>query len=125
VGPADSSSFSYWFYPDPLLEPRDYVIDTSVDYSDEDNRNYTTVVYNKTVVFVEGDSELDIQTVFSYLVGTALSGLVIYVIYTLNKSKSKGKGKTTSPALTSSGDDWTQNPSMDAWKAGSGKSAKK
>jgi len=94
VRPKRSVSFPWWFMPDSLLEPRDYFLSAHVDYTDEDNFNYTQLFFNDTIYMVD-DTEIDLTYVFTYFLFFAIVGLVIYFV-----STKSGNSSTTSTILS-------------------------
>jgi hypothetical protein len=47
----------------------------------QDNVNYTTMFFNKTVLLQEEEGSFDTKTLFTYLLGLAVIGLFGYLGY--------------------------------------------
>merc|ERR1712070_988452 len=60
----DQGTLYYRFFPDPNLEPNEYVLTLSVDYIDADREEFQTVYFNQTVEIVESQSVQDSRTFF-------------------------------------------------------------
>merc|ERR1711966_193693 len=97
VKKGDQGTLYYRLYPDPNLEPRDYILTIMVDYVDADKEEYRSVVFNSTVEIVESQSSLDTRTFFgraltvSFLAICALAGSMV-----VNKfGKKKGRSAET------------------------------
>jgi len=79
VQPGEQASFLYAFFPDAMLEPREFGLTAQVWYhSDADN--FTSVFYNNTILFVEDNTPFDVQTLFTYvgvLGGIGLFGFLV------------------------------------------------
>jgi len=127
VRPKRSVSFPWWFMPDSLLEPRDYFLSVSVDYSDEDNLNYTQLFFNDTIYMVD-DSEIDLTYVFTYFLIFAIAVLVFYFVSTKSGSTStiisniqttigaKAEVQKISTVNVGSLDSWGSNQQIDSFK---------
>jgi len=120
VRPEQHVTFQYFFFPDELLEPKDYIFIATALYTDEDNVNYTTTFYNGTIFMVEEITSLDFQTIFTYFMIIAILGLVAYVLYSTLGSGKKGIFSiTTSPVETgtvSSTSEWVADSNLSSWK---------
>jgi len=92
VFPSEQRSFVYYFFPDPLLEPRDYGLVVTVYYTDSEGGNFTNVVYNNTIALIEADESIDAQTLFLYVGVLGVAGLVGFVVYNSARGASKRKG---------------------------------
>jgi len=121
VRTGEQFSFLYDFKPDELLEPKDYLLISTVYYTDEDNYNFTSTVYNNTVYLVEEAVPLDFQSFFSYFLTLTLGGLLAYVVY----SQIPAKKKKFIPSLMETGtkadkshvdNDWLSDSSVGDWK---------
>jgi len=81
VMPSSQISVSYTFFPDPLLEPRDFGLVATVFYRDQQGVNWTSVFFNSTVDVSEQSGSFDGQTFFTFLALFAILGLIGYGIY--------------------------------------------
>eukprot|EP01121_Diplochlamys_sp_Union-15-3_P008900 TRINITY_DN2394_c0_g1_i1.p1 TRINITY_DN2394_c0_g1~~TRINITY_DN2394_c0_g1_i1.p1 ORF type:complete len:246 (+),score=42.08 TRINITY_DN2394_c0_g1_i1:105-842(+) len=81
VEPYEQVSFSYKFYPDVMLEPRDFRLVAHVYYTDEDRVNYTTTFFNDTVFLMEAENVSNFDSFFIYTLGLGLLGLAGYWAY--------------------------------------------
>jgi len=128
VRPGQHLTFLYYFYPDELLEPKDYIFISTIAYNDEENQNYTTTFYNGTIEMIEQPTTFDFQTVFSYFLILGVLSLIGYVIY-LNLPKKVKSGFGAGRAAVETGtrnDAATSNWTSDALnKSGSGRTPKK
>jgi len=93
VGAEEQISLSYRFRPDPLLEPRDFVLILSVFYQDESLTNYTNIFFNSTVSITEPDITFDFQKMFLYVGFLAVVGLIGFLVYR-NWVEKQEKSKT-------------------------------
>jgi hypothetical protein len=59
VPPQSQVTFSYRFYPEANIEPRDYALMAAFDYEDEEGVQYTNTYHNGTVVMFEANSGFD------------------------------------------------------------------
>jgi hypothetical protein len=124
VRPLEHVTLQYYFFPDELLEPKDYVFVCNVYYSDEENVNYTTTFFNSTIYMVEDSTPLDLKTFFTYFLILGVVGLVSYVIYTVRSGKKlipASLSKATSVekgtrASTSDSDEWLADSNFTGWK---------
>lgn len=64
VSPRLETTFSYRFYVDPLLEPSNFEMIGVVYYHDENNNNFTQIVYNTTVTIAEPESGFTLTRFF-------------------------------------------------------------
>jgi len=55
----DQGTLYYRFFPDPQLEPREYMLTLTVDYIDADKEEFQTVYFNQTVELIESQSAQD------------------------------------------------------------------
>jgi len=112
VRPGQHLTFLYYFYPDELLEPKDYIFVSTVAYSDEENQNYTTTFYNATIYMTELSTSFDFQTVFTYFFLLSLVSLIGYVIYLYLPKKVKssmGRGALTGSTGVDTSSNWTSD----------------
>jgi len=110
VKPGDLRTFAYRFFPDQLLEPREYILVATVAYNDEDNVNYTSTVYNGTIAMVEAALPVDAQTFFAYFLGVGLVALLSFGAYTYFLGGKK-KRTTTSTATKTAVETGTRDTS--------------
>jgi len=89
VPPGESHSFVYSFYPDPMLEPRDFGLQVNVFYTDSAGENYTSVFYNGTFTLTESNEGLDAQTLFTYVGILGVAGLIGFGVYKAGRSATK------------------------------------
>jgi len=132
VKPGQHITYQYFFYPDELLEPKEYVFIATALYTDEDNVNYTTTFYNGTIEMIEDSIPLDFQTFFTYFLVLGILGLVGYVLYNTVGSGKKGfnlKAAISSPIETgtvSSGtNEYVADSNVSSWKKLQGSQGKK
>jgi hypothetical protein len=114
-------SFSYEFFPDELLEPKDYAFVSSVFYTDEDNVNYTTAFYNGTIYLVEDATPLDLQTFFAYFLALGIAGLLAFVGYNYLGFNKKGRSYKQAPVETgtrnaNASNEWLGDSNVASWK---------
>ena len=119
VRTGESWTFSYWFMPDALLEPKDYFFLGAVEYKDEDSTNYTSSWFNSTVHLTEDSSSLELQSVFSSVFGLGVFGLAGYVVFTTANGSSKpSKTKTKKETSKGTSDDEWGTQSTKNWEIG-------
>jgi len=93
VAALEHRTFVYEFVPDPMFEPRDFSLVVSVFYSDETGANYTNVVYNGTVSFIEStEGGIDPATIFTYIGVVGVAGLVGFFVFNATRNLTKRKG---------------------------------
>jgi len=92
VSPSELRSFLYTFYPDPMLEPRQYGLVVSIYYTDAEGTNFTNVVFNNTINLVETDESIDAQALFLYVGILGVAGLVGFIVYKAARTTNKKKG---------------------------------
>jgi len=111
VRPAQHLTFLYYFYPDDLLEPKDYAFISTVSYSDEENVNYTTTFYNGTIYMIEESTSIDFQTIFTYFLLLSVVALIGYVVFLNLPKKMRGSAvkATVETGTRASGSDWTSD----------------
>ena len=125
----EEGTLAYKFFPDPGLEPRDYVLTLYVDYVDAEKEEYRTVYYNSTIEIVESQSSLDMRTFFGRLLSVVFFVLVALVGYHLYKKFGTKKRSKADVKSGGSNNEWLEGsfgPS-EPRRSGSGKkgSAKK
>jgi len=114
VPPLREVTLSYMFKPDALLEPREFGLLVNVHYKDLQGKNYTTVVFNSTVILDEPLGGWDAQSAFAILAVLALFGLGGFFLYRylrtwVKKQKQKTVKKTdygTKARKSEVEDDW-------------------
>jgi len=124
VRPNQHVTFQYFFFPDELLEPKEYLFVATAFYSDEDNINYTTTFFNGTIYMVEDTTPLDLITFFTYFLVLGVLGLVGYVLYTTVGSGKKGGFRITSGSsnpvetgtVSSGTNEWAESATLSSWK---------
>jgi len=131
IKPGDLRTFAYKFFPDQLLEPRDYTFICTVSYNDEDNVNYTTTFYNGTILMVEAALPVDAQTFFAYFLGVGLVALLGFGVYTYflggkkkRSTKAVETGTRNNPGAAST-NDWLNDSNVASWKKSKESSTKK
>lgn len=130
IKPGEEGTLAYKFFPDPHLDPFNYVLTLYVDYVDADKEEYRTVYYNSSIEIVESQSSVDTRTFFGRLLSLVFFALVALVGYHLYKkfgTKKRSKADTKSGAVTSN--EWLEGSHTpgEPRRGGSGKksSAKK
>lgn len=101
VKKGDQGTLFYRFYPDPNLEPRDYVLTILVDYVDADKEEYRSVVFNSTIEVVESQSSLDTRTFFGRFLMVSLLGLGAFAGSMVFNKFGKKKGRSAEPSKKS------------------------
>jgi len=91
VKPGEQVSFLYTFFPDPMLEARDFGLSAQVFYHDQEGNNFTSHFYNNTVSLVESSESIDAQTLFTYVGIVGVAGLLLFIVYKSVSEKKKGK----------------------------------
>jgi len=109
VRPGQHLTFLYYFFPDDLLEPKDYTFVTTVSYSDEENVNYTSTFYNGTIYMVEEAISFDFQTVFTYFLLLSVLALIGYVVYINLPKKVRGAKIVETGTRTTDSSEWTSD----------------
>jgi hypothetical protein len=100
----EEGTLQYRFFPDPALEPRDYILVLSVDYVDADQEQYRTVYFNSTIEMVESDSSATSRTFFGRVLGLGLlaalgfAGLQLYKKYVVGKRRSRPAETAAKPS---------------------------
>jgi len=89
VASSELRSFLYTFYPDPMLDPRDFGLTVKVFYTDPEGGNFTSVVYNNSITLTEAGGSFDAQTLFTYVGIVGVAGLVGFGIYKVARGFSK------------------------------------
>jgi hypothetical protein len=121
VDPQEHVSFLYGFFPDPMLDPREFGFHANVYYTDG-IENYTTVFFNSTIKLIDSStSAFDAQSVFTYVGITGITGLIAFFIFsnTGTKKKKSTVSTETKTKSTSSDDDWLVGTTADRRKTGS------
>jgi len=124
IKPGDLRTFSYRFYPDPLLEPKEYAFIATIHYTDGDSMNYTTTFYNSTVHLVEASNPVDAQTFFASFLGLGVVGLLAFAAYTFFFGKKKRTIETGTRLSASAGDsssesankEWLEDSNVASWQ---------
>jgi hypothetical protein len=113
----------YRFYPDPNLEPNEYVLTLTVDYVDADKEEFQTVYFNQTVELVESQSSADSRTLFGRVLMLVLIAAAGFGASQLAKrfggKKSKARSTSAPKASSAGSDEWLQDTMLA--KSGSGK----
>ncbi|KAH3762864.1 translocon-associated protein TRAP alpha subunit [Pelomyxa schiedti] len=89
VEPAEEASLSYSFTPDAMLEARAFNLFVDLRLFDA-KANYSVTVYNTTLEIAEPPSLMNLQTLFVYLAGLSIAGLVAFVGYNIFKKLQQG-----------------------------------
>ena len=123
----EEGTLAYKFFPDPGLEPRDYVLTLYVDYVDADKEEYRTVYYNSSIEIVESQSSLDTRTFFGRVLSLVFFGLVALVGYHLYKKFGTRRRSKTDVKTGGSSNEWLEgsNAPGEPRRAGSGKKSSK
>ena len=126
----DQGTIYYRFFPDPNLEPNEYVLTLSVDYIDADKEEFQTVYFNQTVEIIESQSAQDSRTFFGrcLLLAVIVAGGVGFQTFSKRFAGKKGKGPTPVAAKSTGGaNEWLQDTMIQSGgrASGSGKKASK
>ncbi len=125
----EQGTMSYRFFPDPQLDPAEYVLTLSIDYIDADKEEYRTVYFNSTIEVFESESSVSSRTFFGrflFLCILALGGFFGFQYY--KKQNAKKARRSADPASKqSSHNEWLQDVTQlpAGGKRGSGKTTKK
>jgi len=126
VKKGDQGTLFYRFYPDPNLEPRDYVLTILVDYVDADKEEYRSVVFNSTVEVVESQSALDSRTFFGRFLMLSFAGLCAFAGNMLFNRFGKKKGRAAEAKKTGGGEnEWLSGINVPRPAEGRSNSGKK
>mmetsp|Transcript_12282 Transcript_12282/g.30014 ORF Transcript_12282/g.30014 Transcript_12282/m.30014 type:complete len:240 (-) Transcript_12282:716-1435(-) len=80
VKPGEELSLEYKFFPDPRLEPRDFIVALTAFYSDSKGNWHSTTFFNQTVEIVEVKKLIDWELLFMFaLFGAAIGGIAYWV----------------------------------------------
>ena len=122
----DQGTLYYRFYPDPNLEPSEYVLTLSVDYIDADKEEFQTVYFNQTVEIVESQSAQDSRTFFGRcLMLVVLAGCALGANQFSKRFAGKKSKAPVAAAPKSGGDnEWLQDTNL-LRASGSGKKGSK
>lgn len=72
--PGEELSLEYKFYPDPRLEPRDFIVALTAFYSDSKGEWHSTTFFNQTVDIVEVKKLIDWELFFLVVLFSAAIG---------------------------------------------------
>lgn len=125
----EEGTLLYRFFPDPNLEPREYILALTVDYIDADKEEYRSVYFNGTIEMVESQGSADTRTFFGRILTLGFLGILgfggyhVYNKYVVGKRRSRPV-ETAKPA--SDGTEWLQDVNMpSARRAGAKKASGK
>jgi len=80
--PGLQTSFLYTFFPDPMLEPRDFGFTARVNYHNVmGDGNFSSVLFNDTIFLAEVSEPLDVQALFTYVGVIGVLGLIGFVVF--------------------------------------------
>jgi len=102
VGPLEEISVSYFFEPNELIEPREFGFVADVYFWDTINDvEHQALFFNGTVEIIEREGSIDAQTLFTYIGGLALLGLLAYIGYKVapNFRKKRGGKRGAAPVV--------------------------
>ena len=108
----EQGTLYYRFFPDPNLEPTEYMLTLMVDYMDSEKEEFQTVYFNQTVELVESQSAQDSRALFGRVLALVLLMAGGFGAQILSKRFSGKKGKAASAAApkTSGGqNEWLQD----------------
>jgi hypothetical protein len=128
VPPQSQVTFSYRFYPEANIEPRDYALMAAFDYEDEEGVQYTNTYHNGTVVMFEANSGFDFSGIFLYtmLLGAAGGGAYYFLQNVQAKRAARKANKTERGTSANVGDDFLQDTNLASFgKQKSPKASKK
>jgi len=118
VAPGEQQSFSYYFRPDALLDPRTFGLQANVFYTDADNNNFTSAFYNGTLTLQEQNEVVDVQMLFTYVGILAVAVLVAFFAYSNLTGGSKKRApkrvvETGTQKVDAADNEWLQGTSAD------------
>jgi hypothetical protein len=74
--PGEELSLEYKFFPDPRLEPRDFVVALSAVYTDNKGKFHSLTFFNETINIVEVKQLIDWELIFLVLIfATGFAGI--------------------------------------------------
>lgn len=82
VKPGEEATFAYSFFVSEAYSARPYGLTVNLHYRDPAGAPYLTAVFNETINVVELDEGLDGETLFLYLLLSALVALIGFTAYT-------------------------------------------
>lgn len=120
LDPSSQATFSYTFFPDPMLEPRDFRLIASVYYhSLLGDGEFCSVVFNGTIILEDVSETLDIQTLFTYVGLFGMIGLIGYVIIrSFSSMKTKRSRKASGTGFMDSGNGERNQAAQNEWLVG-------
>jgi len=124
----DQGTLYYRFFPDPQLEPREYMLTLTVDYVDADKEEFQTVYFNQTVELIESQSSQDSRAWFGrclllvLVAGLGFGGQLLTKRFAGKKSKAP---TPVAPKATGGANEWLQDTMIAGGARGSGKKSKK
>jgi len=130
IEPEEEISLSYFFVPSEHLDPREWGLTVAIAFFDVEGRNFTTLVYNGTIDFIEPESTFDLQTFFTYVFALAVGGLIVFAVmrFTANlseKSQKRRRLETGTVKKVELGDEWLVGTSADPSKKTKGQKSSK
>ena len=100
VKPGEEATFAYSFFVSEAYSARPYGLTVNLHYKDQAGAPYLTAVFNETINVVELDEGLDGETLFLYLLLSALVALIGFTAYTYLLSSGS---KRSAPRVIESG----------------------
>ena len=101
VRPDEEATFAYSFLVSEGYSTRPYGFTVNLHYKDAEGQDYTTAVFNQTVSIIELDEGLDGETLFLYIL---LSALVVLIGFLINHYFiSSGKKRSYTPKVVETG----------------------
>uniref|UniRef100_A0A6B2LFV0 Uncharacterized protein n=1 Tax=Arcella intermedia TaxID=1963864 RepID=A0A6B2LFV0_9EUKA len=128
VRPGQHVTFQYYFFPDELLEPKDYALVVNAYYTDEENYNYASTFYNGTIDVHDEGVIFDLQTSIIWLILIGGFGAGAYYVSTVLAGKGGFKlssgGAAESVNESERNKEWLEDSNVKSWKEKKEKSLK-
>eukprot|EP01104_Vermistella_antarctica_P014938 TRINITY_DN479_c1_g3_i1.p1 TRINITY_DN479_c1_g3~~TRINITY_DN479_c1_g3_i1.p1 ORF type:complete len:310 (-),score=103.18 TRINITY_DN479_c1_g3_i1:77-892(-) len=120
VAAGEHYTFSYEFIPHESFDPREFGFIARVWYADASGDYYMNTFFNDTIPLIEAPLELDVQSIFTNVIGGAVALLVLFVAYKIffaSGSSKRGIERGTKAGKASDNDnEWLVGTSADQKK---------
>eukprot|EP00696_Hemimastix_kukwesjijk_P007473 gnl/Hemi2/19454_TR6464_c0_g1_i1.p1 gnl/Hemi2/19454_TR6464_c0_g1~~gnl/Hemi2/19454_TR6464_c0_g1_i1.p1 ORF type:complete len:242 (-),score=120.12 gnl/Hemi2/19454_TR6464_c0_g1_i1:361-1086(-) len=105
------ASLVYYFKPDAMLDPREYVVAITVLYEDEAGNKFSNTVFNDTIEIYEPESAFDARAVFTYTAVLGSLGVVALLGYKVlqNIQKKQRRSRVVETGTTKKGQSANDN----------------